>query len=170
MMVWEQASAMERSAVHVRINHLSSFQAGARSIVPGLALLGLACLLLLGCANPGGTAGSTAQQTSTAPTTHPSITPTPALTQQYDFTAQDNGRTVTYVVTSRFEIFLNQQQYPKENLQVSCAPSGTIGNVSNLPAVTPPMYVVRYEGVQPGMCTIKNGTFLLSVRILDSGI
>lgn len=148
-------------------NHMSSFQDGARSIVLGWALLGLACLFLPGCSHPGSTPGAAAQQ---KPGGHPSATPAPALTQQYDFTAQDSGRTVTYVVTSRFEIFLNQQQYPKENLQLSCSPAGTLGTVSNIPAATPPMYVVRYEGAQPGECAIKNGTFLLTVRIVDSGI
>ncbi len=131
-------------------------------MVPGWVLLGLACLFLLSCSHPGSPPGTTAPQTSV---TSPSVTPTSALTPQYDFTAQDSGRTVTYVVTSRFEIFLNQQQYPKQNLQVSCTPPGTIGSVSNLPYAAPPLYVVRYEGVQPGVCIIKNGTFLLTVRI-----
>lgn len=155
-------------------NHMPSFQAGAitwrpgaRSIVPGWMLLGLACLFLLSCANPGSAPGAAAQQT---PGSHPSATSTIPLTQQYDFTAQDSGKTVTYVITSRFEIFLNQQQYPKENIQLSCNPSSMLGSVSNIPAVIPPMYVVRYEGVQPGVCAIKNGTFLLTVRILASGL
>src|SRR5258708_5613419 len=88
------------------------------------------------------------------------------LTQQYDFTEQDSGRTVTYTVTSRFEITLNQQKYPKGNLRVSCSRAGTLGAISNLPSETPPLYAVRYEGVQAGRCTIQNGTFLLTVKII----
>ena len=158
-------------------------QSRARSTVPGLTLLGLAFLLLVSCANPTSTQGTTPQRTPTTlgnhlsatptpqrtPTTlanHLSPTPTPQLTQQYDFTEQASGRTITYTVTSRFEIILNQQRYSKKNVQVSCTPPGTLGSVSNLPSVTPPLYVIRYEGVQPGLCTIKNGTFLLTVRII----
>jgi hypothetical protein len=74
-----------------------------------------------------------------------------------------------YGITSRFEIFLNEQQYPKQDMQVACTPSGTLGTVTNLPHADPPLYVVRYEGIQPGVCTIKNGAFLLTVRIIGSG-
>ena len=141
-------------------------QSRARSTVPGLTLLGLAFLLLVSCANPASTQGTTPQRTPTTLANHLSPTPTPQLTQQYDFTEQASGRTITYTVTSRFEIILNQQRYSKKNVQVSCTPPGTLGSVSNLPSVTPPLYVIRYEGVQPGLCTIKNGTFLLTVRII----
>jgi hypothetical protein len=146
--------------------HKGAQQSHARSTVPGLTLLGIAFLLLVSCANPASTQGTTLQRTPTTPGNHLSITPTPQLTQQYDFTEQDNGRTFTYTVTSRFEIILNQQRYSKKNVQVSCTPQGTLGSVSNLPSVPPPLYVIRYEGVQPGLCTIKNGTFLLTVRII----
>src|SRR5258707_13029158 len=74
------------------------------------------------CASQPGLTGSsnTLQQT---PTTSSTVAPgTLQLTQQYDFTEQDSGRTVTYTVTSRFEITLNQQKYPKGNLRVSCSP------------------------------------------------
>jgi hypothetical protein len=108
---------------------------------------------------------STPQQMPTASNT---VAPgTPQLTQHYDFTEQDSGRTVTYTVTSRFEIILNQQKDPKGNLQVSCSPAGTLGVISNLPSEPPPLYAVRYEGVQAGRCTIKNGTFLLTVKIIN---
>ena len=166
--------------------HTGAQQSRARSTVPGLTLLGLAFLFLVSCANPASTQGTTPQRTPTTlgnhlsatptpqtpqrtPTTlgnHLSATPTPQLTQQYDFTEQASGRTITYTVTSRFEIILNQQRYSKKNVQVSCTPPGTLGSVSNLPSVTPPLYVIRYEGIQPGLCTIKNGTFLLTVRII----
>jgi hypothetical protein len=146
--------------------HTGAQQSRARSTIPGLTLLGLAFLLLVSCANPASTQGTTPQRTPTTLGNHLSPTPTPQLTQQYDFTEQASGRTITYTVTSRFEIILNQQRYSKKNVQVSCTPPGTLGSVSNLPSVTPPLYVIRYEGVQPGLCTIKNGTFLLTVRII----
>ena len=127
-----------------------------RSAITVWILLSFTCILLVGCASPVRPKNNTPKPSPT----------TPSLTQQYDFTAQDSGRTVTYTITSRFEIFLNQQKYPKQNVEVSCHPQGTLGSVSNLPSVAPPLYVVRYEGVQPGACTIKNGTFLLTVRMI----
>ena len=135
------------------------------------SLLLIFCTLTLvfslnACGSQPGLTGSssTPQQT---PTTSSTVVPgTPQLTQQYDFTEQDSGRTVTYTVTSRFEITLNQQKYPKDNLRVSCSRAGTLGAISNLPAETPPLYAVRYEGVQAGSCTIQNGTFLLTVKII----
>ncbi len=91
---------------------------------------------------------------------------TPALTEKYEFTEHDSQKTVTYVMTTRFTIILNAQMYPKEKLLVSCNPAGTLGSISNIPSETPPLYAVRYEGIQPGLCTISNGTFLLTVNII----
>ena len=169
----DKAIAPERSINKMKRNRSTASDAykgaqrsRARSTVPGLTLLGIAFLLLVSCANPASTQGSMPQRTPTTPGNHLSITPTPQLTQQYEFTEQASGRTITYTVTSRFEIILNQQRYSKKNVQVSCTPLGTLGSVSNLPSVPPPLYVIRYEGVQPGLCTIKNGTFLLTVRII----
>jgi len=135
-------------------------------------LMGLFFILLLSCAGPTSTGGTT-PQASITPGNQASIipgnpTPTaPALTQQYEFTEQDSGRMLIYTVTSRFGIILNSQKYPKENLLVSCQPQGTLGSISNLPSVAPPLYAVRYEGVEPGICAIRNGSFLLMVRIVE---
>lgn len=137
-----------------------AWQRYGRSAVRRWTLLGLSVLLLVSCVS----LTTTPQRTPTVPGKQTSATP--QLTQRYDFTAQESGKTVTYVVTTRFEIFLNQQQYPKQHVQVSCTPPGALGSVSNLPSVAPPLYVVRYETVQPGTCTIKNGAFLLTVRII----
>lgn len=142
-------STYSRSDTRIRYQHM-------RSAIPVSAFLGFAFIFLVGCASPVSPKNTTPQPTPT----------TPKLTQQYDFTAQDSGRTVTYTITSRFEIFLNQQKYPKQNIEVSCQPQDTLGSVSNLPSVASPLYAVRYEGVQPGVCTIKNGNFLLTVRII----
>jgi len=139
----------------------------ARSAVTVWTLSGLAFILLVSCANPVNTQGRAPQQTPTSSSIPLSTTPTPQLTQQYEFTEQDSGRTAIYTVTSRFGISLNQQKYPKKNIQISCTPPGTLGSVSNLPSVTPPLYAVRYEAVRSGLCTIKNGTFLLIVRIIS---
>ena len=115
-----------------------------------------AFILLVGCASSVNPKSTTPQATPT----------TPNLTQQYEFTAKDSGRIVTYTITSRFQIILNPQKYPKQNVRVSCDPQETLGSISNLPSVAPPLYAVRYQGVVPGVCTIKNDDFLLTVKIV----
>lgn len=139
----------------------------AHSAVTVWTLSALTVILLVGCANPVSTQGTILQQTSTSSSISLATTSTPQLTQQYGFTEQDSGRTVIYTVTSRFGIILNQRKYPKKNMQISCTPPGTLGSVSNLPSVMPPLYAVRYEAVQPGLCTVKNGTFLFIVRVIS---
>ena len=123
-------------------------------------------LLLTACGSQQGptSASSTFEPTST--TSGTASTDTSQLTQQYEFTEQDSGKTLTYTMTTRFTVILNAQTYPKGNLRVSCSPTGTLGAISNLPSEAPPLYAVRYQGVQPGSCTIKNGPFLLTVQIL----
>src|SRR5581483_4381923 len=59
---------------------------------------------------------STPSPTATAPVLN-SPSPTPQLTQVYEFREQDSGKTVTYTTTSRFSIILNEQKYPRHNLQ-----------------------------------------------------
>ena len=142
-----------------------------RGIITFCLLIGLS-FTLISCVSPTGTQ-SIAPPASTRPANHtptplpPTPTPTPPqTTQQYQFTTQDSGRTVTYVITSRFMITFDPQKYPKKNIQVSCLPPDTIGNIENLPYVPSLLYAVRYEGVKPGMCTITNGNFRLTVRII----
>ena len=136
------------------------------NMAPSWLLSGLVFLLFASCAGSGGVAATTPHLTPTPPGAQISVTPAPQLTQQYQFTERDSGRTITYVVTSRFGIILNQQKYPKKQILVSCTPAGTLGSISNLPSVAPPLYAVRYQGVQPGICTIRNGPFFLKVRII----
>jgi hypothetical protein len=100
------------------------------------------------------------------PTTAP-VTPTPGLTQQYTFIALDSGKTVTYAVTTRFSVSLDQQQYPEQNIQISCEPQNALGSITGAPSVAPPLYAVRYQTIEPGTCTIKNGSFILTVVIVQ---
>ncbi|HLG75550.1 MAG TPA: hypothetical protein VKX46_04010 [Ktedonobacteraceae bacterium] len=93
-------------------------------------------------------------------------TGTPPVLQAGGFTENDSGKTYTDVVTSRFSIVLDRNKYPKDQLHVLCSPAGTIGSISNVPPVAPPLYAVRYQGVQPGRCIIQNGTFILYVHII----
>ena len=170
-----QAIKLERSTNEMESSHFASFdidtgawQSRARSIAPLGMLLGLAILLLVSCSNPVSTQDTTTQRTATSSNLPLSATPSPQLTQQYEFTEHDSGKTLTYTITSRFGISLNQQMYPKENIRLSCTPPVVLGSITNVPAVMPPFYAVRYEAVQPGLCTIKNGTFLRTVRVIDA--
>jgi ABC-type Fe3+-hydroxamate transport system substrate-binding protein len=122
-------------------------------------------LLLSACGSQAGSiSNSTPPPTATVP---PAASPSP-FTGPYQFTAQDSGRTVTLYVTSRMTILLNEQQYPRAQLLVSCSPQGVLGTISNVPFEPPPVYAVRYEAVRPGACTIKDSTFLLTVRVYYS--
>lgn len=146
---------------------MNAFTQSTKRLTPLLVFFTATLLLLLnaGCSQPDLTnANSTPQHTVAAAVTVSAGTP--QLTQQYEFTEQDSGKTVTYTATSRLTIILNTQKYPKRNLQVSCNPAGTLGAISNIPSEGPPLYAVRYEGIQPGICTIKNRTFLLTVKVI----
>lgn len=92
---------------------------------------------------------------------------TTARSTQARLTAEDSGRRFDYVVTGRFEIVLDQEQYPRENLAVSCDPSDTIGAISNLPSLERPAdWAARYTGVVPDICTITNNDFSVQIVIV----
>ncbi len=88
------------------------------------------------------------------------------FTQQYEITTADSGRTFTYGITTRFGLILDQTKYPRESLQVVCAPPITLGSISNIPSVSPPLYAVRYVGVTPGKCTLADNDFKVYVQVL----
>jgi len=154
---------MDSSRLPSSDHDTGSWQQCMRRVVPCCILVSFFFSLLVSCASPASTQG--AKRQALAMPGDPTPT-SPQLTQQYEFTVQDSGKTVTYTATSRFGITLNSQKYPKSNMQVSCSPQGTLGSISNIPSVAPPLYAVRYEGIGPGICTIKDGTFFLIVRIV----
>ena len=83
----------------------------------------------------------------------------------YTITEKDKGKTLTYGLTTRFTVILDGKKYPKEKL--SCAPDGVIGSVSNIPSVALPLYAARFEGVQIGTCTLKDGVFSVTIKIRE---
>jgi len=99
-----------------------------------------------------------------SPTPH-QATSVPALSNQYEIRAQDSGKTFTYTVTTRFSVILDQNQYPKSDL--SCQPKGIIGSISNIPEVQPPLYAARYEAIQPGTCELKDGSFEVTIHVMQ---
>lgn len=141
-----------------------------------LCLLMLALLAACGAPGNGGSTTAGANQTTTTtvattttgqPTSVPTTT-TSGMTQQYAFTAQDSGKTITYGVTTRFSLSLDEQQYPRENLQLSCPTQNALSSISNAPYAAPPLYAVGYETVAAGNCTIKDGNFTLTVVVIGS--
>jgi hypothetical protein len=89
-----------------------------------------------------------------------------ANAQRYQKTLQLNGKTLTVVVTSRVWLAFYQPQYPKQNIQISCQPTQAIDNHSlENASLPPPYYLVGYQAVEPGTCTIKNGKFILTVKV-----
>ena len=135
--------------------------------------LSFAALLLLGCRSLFGPPViiqptptiSAIQPTSTIPATQTQAIS--QLTEQYGFTEQDSGRIVIFTETSRFSLSLNEQIHPKKDIHISCQPSAMLGSISNIPYAAPPLYAVRYETIGSGICTIKNGNFLLTVKIVS---
>ena len=92
------------------------------------------------------------------------ITPTAGpQARLYEITEKDNGKTFTYAPKTRFSVILDQNKYPQENLTIE--PKGLLGALSNIPAVSPPFYVARFEGLQTGTCTIRNGSFVVTIKI-----
>lgn len=123
----------------------------------------VAWMLLPRLTQPSAPAG----QRKATPTTAPA-TPMPGLTQQYTFTAQDSGKTIRYGITTRFSLRLHQQHYPPQKLQLSCSPQGALGTITNVPSAAPPFYTVAYQANEAGICTLKNGNFILTVVIVQS--
>ena len=86
-----------------------------------------------------------------------------AIENQYELTANDSGKMFAYPVTSRFSVFLDEAHYPKQKLR--CSPGGIVGQISNVPVVPPPLYVVRYEAVSTGTCVLQDGDFSATIVV-----
>jgi hypothetical protein len=107
---------------------------------------------------------------STATPTIPEMTVNPslALSSQYQITLQDNGRTFTYTVTSRFLLYLDKTRYLK-NEQV-CQPEGIASWVSNAMGLYDEnlkLDSVGFETVKPGICVIQVSNFQIIIQVVD---
>ncbi len=78
--------------------------------------------------------------------------------------ANDSGKRFIYTVTSRFSLILDSTKYPPGELTI--APAGVIGEISNIPSVELPLRAFRYEGVSPGQCTIRDRDFVVKIDIV----
>lgn len=117
-------------------------------------------------ATPGAPVSSSTPTSMPPSTGNATVSPSAgAGTDRFQLTSQDRGQTFTYPLTSRFGIVLDGQKYPRADLQVSCDQNMVLGPISNLPSVSPPDYAVRYEGVNPGTCTISDRDFSVTIVI-----
>ena len=82
--------------------------------------------------------------------------------------ASDSGKTIDFVLTSRFSIILKEADYPAANLKLNCVPDIVLGRTSNVYGVPPEYYEIRYEGSGFGQCTIQNGPFEVTINIIDN--
>ncbi len=83
----------------------------------------------------------------------------------FELTASSTGSAFVYRLTSRFTVILDGDLYPKAEL--SCTPEGILGAISNIPAVQAPLYAVRYDGIAPGTCTLRDRDFFAQITIVD---
>lgn len=114
---------------------------------------------------------------TTTPAPSATIPPTPTGSQSAidwstwtpgpsEITADNNGMTYTFVLTSRFSLVLEESDYPRANLHASCTPSNILGQISNVEPVPPDYYVIRYEGTAVGSCTLADGNFQVVINII----
>jgi hypothetical protein len=85
---------------------------------------------------------------------------------QYAITANDNERTYTFPLGSRFSVLLDEAHYPKSEL--ACAPAGIIEPSSDIPVATKPLWVVRFNTIGQGSCKLSDKDFTLTI-VVDAG-
>lgn len=105
----------------------------------------------------------TAAPTAQFPAPTEAWTPSP----QDGISANDSGKAFEIWITSRIAILLNGAEYPMADLTVTCTPNVVLGRVTNIPPVPAPFYVIRYEAVDLGECTIRNGQFHVSILVVS---
>lgn len=83
----------------------------------------------------------------------------------YEITANDNGKKMTYSVTTRFSVILDPRIYPESSFSVS--PEGVLGAISNIPVVPAPFYVKRFEVVATGTAIISDKDFTVTINGIE---
>ena len=105
----------------------------------------------------------TAMPTGQFPVPTEAWTPSP----QDGILAADSGKAFEIWITDRISVVLNEAEYPMANLVEACQPDVVLGRVSNIPPIPAPFYVIRYEAVQLGECTLSNGPFRVSIVVVS---
>lgn len=118
------------------------------------------------------------QQVSLSPTSTPLSKPTvqkvPAtLTRNLcgeewvspnTITLRDNGKTFTYRLTQRFEVCLDDTNYPLDELH--CEPTSIMGAVSNGSNMFM-AYPINYEATTVGTCFLKVRDFQIRIVVVN---
>jgi hypothetical protein len=86
-------------------------------------------------------------------------------TPENEITIWDNTRTFSFALGSKFGVKLDKEQYPEDG--VSVTPSGIIESVSGVPATGSSFYVLEYQALKTGVCTVKNKDFEVSINVFD---
>lgn len=89
--------------------------------------------------------------------------PSGPITDHYTITANDNSKTFTYPLTSRFTVLLDKTQYPPEKLIWN--PDVILGKISNVQAETSNEFPIRFEAAQPGTAVMQNGDFSVTIIV-----
>jgi len=84
-----------------------------------------------------------------------------------EIVASDSGKTYSFVLTSRFSIVLKEADFPAVNLELNCVPQVVLGRISNVEGVPQDYYVIRFEGSGFGQCIIQNGSFEVTINIIE---
>ena len=78
----------------------------------------------------------------------------------------DNGKTFTYHLTDRFSVYLDDTDYPVQELV--CTPDGIIGYVSNGSLGGLGNYPVMFEAVAEGQCSLDDRDFHVDILVISS--
>jgi hypothetical protein len=101
---------------------------------------------------------------------YPCATPAPAESNDFikqSITLEDNGKTFTTHVTSRFWIYLDDRIYPLADL-LDTIPQGLIGYVSNGSVRGPQCYPVMFEALKEGKELLQLKDFQLQIVVDDA--
>ncbi|MFO7942825.1 MAG: hypothetical protein R6U51_00725 [Anaerolineales bacterium] len=82
-----------------------------------------------------------------------------------DITLETAGQKFTYRLGERLFIFLDDEDYPLEDLV--CEPDWIMGYISNGSFRGPERYPIYYEATSPGVCTLHNGDFSVEIKVLE---
>lgn len=131
-----------------------------------LWIIGIAALVLIVWAiwhNTGSSPTSTLGENSTSTGEMTSSADCVVGDCPFDLYKSDNGKTFTYVTTSRFTIHLDNSDNPIGNLK--CTPEGIIGSVASEPYTTAGAYNARFEAVHEGTCILTDDNFHATIRV-----
>ncbi len=141
-------------------------------IVRGKNLMSLAVVLLVGaCAKSSPLPTSSPINKPAVPSVLPSPTLEPAAVdaiewmKEHSINLRDNGRTFTFTVTSRFMVFLDEKDYPLNELK--CEPKWIMGYASNGSLRGPDYYPIMFEAAEEGTCILKDRDFQIRIVVAN---